>query len=240
MQAVAGEIHQRCVAELHACQVTAAVGQPFHGGQAVRYTAVRQSLRVVRMSGLMLPEQCFRLRVMHRLTLTGQAAFLIIPVIHRHPVPFADMADVCQPAAFVILPPLCGFAIHGAVREAVCFVIVPVGDQPLILAADKFAGQVVVITLCAAVKAGFLYQPVEYIVTEGGVAAVFTGQADDPSGSIVFHTARQPALRGTDGLSPRIVLCPVSAAVRGNDGGQVTGDVVFIPRFMALRVFHGN
>ncbi|EMW36279.1 hypothetical protein EC2845350_0774, partial [Escherichia coli 2845350] len=53
------------------------------------------------------------------------------------------------------------FPLHGAVREAVCFVIVPVGDQPLILAADKFAGQVVVITLCAAVKAGFLYQPVE-------------------------------------------------------------------------------
>ena len=188
----------------------------------------------------MLPEQSFRLRVMHRLALTGQAAFLIISVIHRHPVPFADMADVCQPATFVIPPPLCGFTLHGAVREAVCFVIVPVGDQPLILAADKFAGQVVVITLCAAVKAGFLYQPVEYIVTEGGVAAVFTGQADAPSGSIVFHTARQPALRGTDGLSPRIVLCPVSAAVRGNDGGQVTGDVVFIPRFMALRVFHGN
>ena len=106
-----------------------------------------------------------------------------------------------------------------------------------ILAADKFAGQVVVITLCAAVKAGFLYQPVEYIVTEGGMAAVFTGQADDPSGSIVFHTARQPALRGTDGLSPRIVLCPVSAAVRSNDGGQVTGGVVFIPHFMALHVF---
>ncbi len=62
-------------------------------------------------------------------------------------------------------------------------------------------------------------------------------QADDPSGSIVFHTARQPALRGTDGLSPRIVQCPVSAAVRGNDGGQVTGGVVFIPRFMALRVY---
>ncbi len=79
------------------------------------------------------------------------------------------------------------------------------GDQPLILAADKFAGQVVVITLCAAVKAGFLYQPVKYIVTEGGVAAVFTGQADDPSGSIVFHTARQPALRGTDGLS--LIVC---------------------------------
>ncbi|EFA5242665.1 hypothetical protein EYX62_23865, partial [Escherichia coli] len=74
--------------------------------------------------------------------------------MHRHPVPFADMADVCQPATFVILPPLCGFTLHGAVREAVCFVIVPVGDQTLILAADKFAGQVVVITLCAAVKAG--------------------------------------------------------------------------------------
>lgn len=83
------------------------------------------------------------------------------------------MADVCQPATFVILPPLCGFTLHGAVREAVCFVIVPVGDQTLILAADKFAGQVVVITLCAAVKAGFLYQPVKYIVTEGGVVRRF-------------------------------------------------------------------
>src|SRR5699024_9321351 len=86
--------------------------------------------------------------------------------------------------------------------------------------------------------AGFLYQPVEYIVTEGGVAAVFTGQADDPSGSIVFHTARQTALRGTDGFSPRIVLCPVSAAVRRNDGGRVPAGVVFMPRFMALPVFH--
>ncbi|ESD16177.1 hypothetical protein HMPREF1598_04212, partial [Escherichia coli 907710] len=84
---------------------------------------------------LMLPEQCFRLWVMHRLALTGQAAFLIIPVMHRYPVPFADMADVCQPATFVIPPPLCGFTLHGAVREAVCFVIVPVGDQTLILAA---------------------------------------------------------------------------------------------------------
>ncbi|CAM8075122.1 hypothetical protein ESCOCP321M_24345 [Escherichia coli] len=177
---------------------------------------------------------------MHRLALTGQAAFLIIPVMHRHPVAFAEMADACQPAAFVILPLLCRFTIHRSLCDAVCFVIVPVGDQPLILAADKFAGQVVVITLCAAVKAGFLYQPVKYIVTEGGVAAVFTGQADDPPGSIVFHTARQTALRGTDGLSPRIVLCPVSAAVRGNDGGQVTGGVVFIPRFMALHVFHRN
>ncbi|EQQ17312.1 hypothetical protein G753_03643 [Escherichia coli HVH 91 (4-4638751)] len=36
--------------------------------------------------------------------------------------------------------------------------MVPVGDQPLILAADKFAGQVVVITLCAAVKAVFFYR----------------------------------------------------------------------------------
>ncbi|QZA03551.1 hypothetical protein K3831_22950 [Escherichia coli] len=105
------------------------VGQPFHGGQAVRYTAVRQSLCVVRMSGLMLPEQFIRLRMMHRQVFTGEAAFTVITIVHRHPVPFADMADVCQPAAFVILPPLCGFAIHGAVREAVCFVIVPVGDQ---------------------------------------------------------------------------------------------------------------
>ncbi|GHK17999.1 hypothetical protein ECZU03_17880 [Escherichia coli] len=79
MQAVAGEIHQRCVAEFHACQPAAAVSQPFHGGQAVRYTAVRQSLRVVSVSGFMLPEQCFRLRVMHRLALTGQAAFSSYP-----------------------------------------------------------------------------------------------------------------------------------------------------------------
>ncbi|SJE71174.1 Uncharacterised protein [Shigella sonnei] len=91
-----------------------------------------------------------------------------------------------------------------------------------------------------AVRGSFLNQTAGFIITEGGVAAVFTGQTDDPSGSIVFHTARQPALRGTDGFSPRIVLCPVSAAVRGNDGGQVTGGVVFIPHFMALRVFHRN
>ncbi|MCU8599244.1 hypothetical protein OEZ62_16465, partial [Escherichia coli] len=60
-----------------------------------------------------------------------------------------------------------------------------------------FAGQVVVITLCAAVKAGFLYQPVKYIVTEGGVAAVFTGQADDPSGSIVCRPDAPPVFRSS-------------------------------------------
>ncbi len=99
---------------------------------------------------------------------------------------------------------------------------------------------VAVITPVAAAIAGCVVQPDEDMVTKGGVDAGSAAQADDPSSRIVFHTARQPALRGTDGLSPRILLFPVSAAVRGNDGGQVTGDVVFIPRFMALRVFHGS
>ena len=177
---------------------------------------------------------------MHCLALVGQPAFLIIPVMHRHSMPFADMADVCQPAAFVILPPFCCFAIYGAMSEAVSVIVVPEGDKSLILATDKFTGQVVVITLYPSVKADFLYQAVADIVSEGGVAAVFVGQADDTSGSIVLHTAGQTALCGADGVAPRIVLCLVSVAVRGDDSGQVTGGVVFIPRFMALRVFHSN
>ena len=87
--------------------------------------------------------------------------------------------------------------------------VVPVGDQPLILAADKLAGQVVVIIAVCGRRAGFRISRAEYILTEGGVAAVFTGQADDPSGSIVFHTARLHALAWPEMAFPNvIVLCP--------------------------------
>ena len=55
-------------------------------------------------------------------------------------------------------------------------------------------------------------------------------------GSIVFHTARQPPCVVRTAFP--IILCPVSAAVGGNDG-QVTGDVVFLTAFRGLRVFHG-
>ncbi|GCY55312.1 hypothetical protein HmCmsJML069_01182 [Escherichia coli] len=94
------------------------------------------------------------------------------------------------------------------------------------------------ITLRPPVKAALLYQAVQRIVAEVAVTAVLVGQADDTSGSIVLHTARQPALRGADRLSPRIVLCLAPVAVRGDNGSQVACGVVLILRFTALCVFH--
>ncbi len=62
------------------------------------------------------------------------------------------------------------------------------------------------ITLRPPVKAALLYQPVKRIVGKLTPAAVLVGQRGDASGKVVL-TARQPALRGADRLSPRIVLC---------------------------------
>ena len=45
------------------------------------------------MSGLMLPEQFPRLRVLHRLPFARQAAFIVIAVVDRHTVAFTGMAD---------------------------------------------------------------------------------------------------------------------------------------------------
>ncbi len=94
------------------------------------------------------------------------------------------------------------------------------------------------ITLRPPVKAALLYQAVQRIVTEITVAAVLVSQTDDTSGNIVLHTARQPALRGADRLSPRIVLCLAPVAVRSDNGSQVACGVVLILRFTALCVFH--
>ena len=186
----------------------------------------------------MLPQQFPRLRVLHRLAFAGQAAFIVIAIVDGNTVAFAQVADVCQPAVAIILPLLCRFAVHRAVSDTVRFIVVPEDDKSLILTLCEFSGQVIMITLRPPVKAALLYQPVQRIVTEDAVAAVLVGQADDTSGSIVLHTARQPALRGADRLSPRIVLCLAPVAVRGNDGSQVACGVVFIPRFTALCVFH--
>ena len=85
---------------------------------------------------------------------------------------------------------------------------------------------------------GRLVSETSRIVAEVAVAAVLVSQTDDTSGSIVLHTARQPALRGADRLSPRIVLCLAPVAVRGDNGSQVACGVVLILRFTALCVFH--
>ncbi|CAM6619270.1 Secreted protein [Escherichia coli] len=186
----------------------------------------------------MLPQQFPRLRVLHRLPFAGQAALIVVAVVDSDTVAFAQVADVCQPAVVIILPLLCRFAVHRAVSDTVRFIVVPEGDKPLIFTLREFSGQVIIITLRPPVKAALLYQPVQRIVAEVAVAAVLVSQTDDTSGSIVLHTARQPALRGADRLSPRIVLCLAPVAVRGDNGSQVACGVVLILRFTALCVFH--
>ncbi|GDS97283.1 hypothetical protein BvCmsOUNP045_01248 [Escherichia coli] len=186
----------------------------------------------------MLPQQFPRLRVLHRLAFAGQAAFIVIAIVDGNTVAFAQVADFSQPAVAVILPLLCRFAVHRAVSDTVRFVVVPEGDKPLIFTLREFSGQVIVVTLRPPVKAALLYQPVKRIVGKLTPAAVLVGQRGDASGKVVFHTARQPALRGADRLSPRIVLCLAPVAVRGDNGSQVACGVVLIPRFMALCVFH--
>ena len=93
MQPVPRILDQRRPAQLHSRQVTAAIRQPLHRRQAVRRDAVCQPLFVVRMSGLMVPQQFPRLRVLHRLAFAGQAAFIVIAVVDRHAVAFTGMAE---------------------------------------------------------------------------------------------------------------------------------------------------
>ncbi|GCW90069.1 hypothetical protein C4A01_03307 [Escherichia coli] len=186
----------------------------------------------------MLPEQLSRLRVMHRLALTGQAAFIIIAIVDGNTVAFAQVADFSQPAVAVIPPLFCRFTVYRAVSNTVRFIVVPEDDKPLIFTLREFSGQVIMITLRPPVKAALLYQAVQRIVTKVAVAAVLVSQRGDTSGSIVLHTARQPALRGADGLSPPIVLCLTPVAIRGDNGSQVACGVVLILRFTGLCVFH--
>ncbi len=186
----------------------------------------------------MLPQQFPRLRVLHRLAFAGQAAFIVIAIVDGNTVAFAQVADFSQPAVAIIPPLFCRFAVHRAVSDTVRFVVVPEGDKPLIFTLREFSGQVIVVTLRPPVKAALLYQPVQRIVAEVAVTAVLVGQADDTSCRVILHTARQPALRGADRFSPRIVLCLAPVAVRGDNGSQVACGVVLILRFTALCVFH--
>ncbi len=129
----------------------------------------------------------------------------------------------------IILPLLCRVAVHRPVRDAVRRIVVPEGDKPLVFTADKLPCGAVPVTLCPAIKAALLRQAVQHIVGKLTPAAVLVGQHGDAPGGVIPHAARQPALRGADGLSPRIILCLTAAAVRGNDSGEVACGAVLIP-----------
>ena len=109
----------------------------------------------------------------------------------------------------------------------------PEGDKAFVLTADKLPGNTVLITLCSAVKARFLYQPVQHIISEGGVAAVFVVQLRHTACGIVFYPASQAASGGAHRVSCGIMLRLRAYAVRGYHCRQVAGDAVLIARFMA-------
>jgi hypothetical protein len=77
---------------------------------------------------------------MDRLFLADEPAVIVIAVVDRNAVAVAEVADFGQPAALVVLPLLCRFAVDGAVRQAVCVVVMPLRDQAFVLAADKLSG----------------------------------------------------------------------------------------------------
>ena len=137
---------------------------------------------------------------------------------------------------FIILPLLRRVAVHRPVRDAPGIIVVPLRDLPLILAADELPCGAVPVTLCPAVKAALLRQAVQHIVGKFTPAAILVGQHGDAPGGVIPHAARQPALRGADGLSPRIILCLTPAAVRGNDSGEVACGAVLITGFTPLRI----
>ncbi len=136
----------------------------------------------------------------------------------------------------IILPLLCRVAVHRPVRDAVRRIVVPEGDKPLVFTLREFSGQVIVVTLRPAVKTALFSQPVHRVIPERGLAAVLVGQHGDAPGSVIPHAARQTALRGADGLSPRIILYLTAAAVRGNDSGEVACGAVLITGFTPLRI----
>ena len=236
MQPVPRVLDQRRSAQLHPRKITAAIRQPLHRRQTVRLLTGRQPLFAVRVLRLMLPQHLPRLRVLHRLPFARQAAFIVVAVVDRHTVAFADMADFCQPAVLIILPLLRRVAVHRPVRDAVRRIVMPEGDKSLVFTVDKLPCGAVPVTLRPAVKAALLRQPVHRVIPERGLAAVLVGQHGDAPGGVILHAARQSALRGADGLSPRIILCLTPAAVRGNDSGEVACGAVLITGFTSLRI----
>ncbi|GCU96958.1 hypothetical protein HmCmsJML035_02787 [Escherichia coli] len=123
---------------------------------------------------------------------------------------FAQVADFSQPAVAIILPLLCRVAVHRPVRDAVCFIVVPLRDLPLILAADELPCGAVPVTLCPAIKAALLRQAVQHIVGKFTPAAVLVGQHGDAPGSVIPHAARQPAFRHTH-RTPAFIICDGAA-----------------------------
>ncbi|SJJ91060.1 Uncharacterised protein [Shigella sonnei] len=69
-----------------------------------------------------------------------------------------------------------------------------------------------------------------------GIIIPVAGQHSDAPGGVIPHASRQTALRGADGLSPRIILYLTAAAVRGNDSGEVSCGAVLITGFTPLRI----
>ena len=113
----------------------------------------------------------------------------------------------------------------------------PQGDEAFVLTADKLPGNTVLITLCSAVKARFLHQPVQHIISEGGVAAVFVGQLRHTACGVVCHLPGQAASGGAHRVSSGIILCGLPAAVRVEHDHQVARDAVLIAGFVALCIF---
>ena len=112
----------------------------------------------------------------------------------------------------------------------------PEGDKPLVFTLREFSGQVIMVTLRPPVKAALFSQPVHRVIPERGLAAVLVGQHGDAPGSVIPHAARQTALRGADGFTPRIILCLTAATVRGNDSGEVACGTVLITGLPPLRI----
>lgn len=56
----------------------------------------------------------------------------------------------------IILPLLCRVVVHRPVCDAVRRIVVPEGDKSLVFTLREFSGQVIVVTLCPAVKAALL------------------------------------------------------------------------------------
>lgn len=74
------------------------------------------------------------------------------------------------------------------------------------------------VTLRPPVKAALFSQPVHRVIPERGLAAVLVGQHGDAPGSVIPHAARQTALRGADGFTPRIILCLTAATLLSTEG----------------------
>ncbi|CAM6610921.1 hypothetical protein ESCOCK372M_22405 [Escherichia coli] len=214
VQPVPRVLDQWRTTQLHSRKITAAIRQPLHRRQTVRLLTGRQPLFAVRVLRLMLPQHLPRLRVLHRLPFARQAAFIVVAVVDRHTVAFADMADFCQPAVLIILPLLRRVAVHRPVRDAVRRIVMPEGDKSLVFTVDKLPCGAVPVTLRPAVKAALLRQPVHRVIPERGLAAVLVGQHGDAPGSVIPHAARQTAFRHTHRTPAFIIFDGAAFTVR--------------------------